>query len=111
MGQAIVVADFTAVAEVNDDDVSGGQEAFTSTHLSMKHRCAATDAGNDEPTMASAHSPRILRGDIVVVIVPVFVDDVSVAARDLETANKFLADLKTRVQIRELGPTKWLLGV
>ena len=45
------------------------------------------------------------------IIIPVFIDDMTIASKSLEAIESVKADLKKRFKLRDLGPTSWLLGV
>lgn len=45
------------------------------------------------------------------VIVPVYVDDMTIAAKSRDAVDKIIQQLKKYFKLRELGPTTWLLGV
>ncbi|KAF7367080.1 Integrase catalytic domain-containing protein [Mycena sanguinolenta] len=45
------------------------------------------------------------------VIVPVFIDDMTIAAKSVEEVRAFIDELSKHFKLRDLGPTKWLLGV
>ena len=49
--------------------------------------------------------------DNVKVIVPVFVDDITLASKSNEALDKFVVELGTHFKLRDLGPTSLLLGV
>lgn len=44
-------------------------------------------------------------------IVPVFVDDITIAAKTQPEIDSFITQLATHFTLRDLGPTNWLLGV
>ena len=45
------------------------------------------------------------------VIIPVFIDDITIAARSKEAVQRVKTDLKAHFKLRDLGPTSFLLGV
>ena len=45
------------------------------------------------------------------IIIPVFVDDMTIVARSQEEAQKLISLLSGHFKLRDLGPTSWLLGV
>ncbi len=45
------------------------------------------------------------------IIVPVFVDDMTIAAKSLESVQRVISDLKEHFKLCDLGPTFYLLGV
>jgi hypothetical protein len=45
------------------------------------------------------------------VIIPVYVDDMTIAAKSRDRVDKIIQELKKHFKLRELGPTSWLLGV
>jgi len=49
--------------------------------------------------------------DGIKVIVPVFVDDITLASACKKALDKFVAELATYFKLRDLGPTSYLLGV
>ena len=49
--------------------------------------------------------------DNIKVIVPVFVDDITLASASNEALDKFVVELATHFKLRDLGPTSLLLGV
>jgi transposase InsO family protein len=49
--------------------------------------------------------------DNIRVIVPVFVDDITLASKSTDALDKFVAELATYFKLRDLGPTSLLLGV
>ena len=49
--------------------------------------------------------------DDVRIIVPVFVDDITIASKSVEAADKFVEELSSHFKLRDLGPTSYLLGV
>ena len=50
------------------------------------------------------------RGDVRIII-PVFIDDMTIAAKSKQDVQKVKDDLKAHFKLRDLGPTSWLLGV
>ena len=49
--------------------------------------------------------------DNIKVIVPVFVDEITLASKSNELLDKFVVELGTYFELRDLGPTLLLLGV
>ncbi|GLB39311.1 putative reverse transcriptase (RNA-dependent DNA polymerase) [Lyophyllum shimeji] len=49
--------------------------------------------------------------DGIKVIVPVFVDDITLASKCIEALDKFVGELGTHFKLRDLGPTSYLLGI
>ncbi len=45
------------------------------------------------------------------IIIPVFVDDMTIATRTPKDVSKVIDDLKKHFKLRNLGPTSYLLGV
>ena len=45
------------------------------------------------------------------IIIPVFIDDMTIAGKSLEDVNQVKEQLKSHFKLRDLGPTTWLLGV
>ena len=45
------------------------------------------------------------------IIIPVFVDDITIAAKSKDAIQRVKDDLRTHFKLRDLGPTSWLLGV
>lgn len=45
------------------------------------------------------------------IIVPVFIDDMTIAAKSTEEVQQVKNDLRAHFKLRDLGPTSWLLGV
>ena len=44
-------------------------------------------------------------------IIPVFVDDITIAGKDKAAIQRVKDDLCKHFKLRDLGPTSWLLGV
>ena len=57
------------------------------------------------------HSIWIYQKDDVKIIIPVFVDDMTLASKSKEAIQRVKAELKARFKLRDLGPTTFLLGV
>ncbi|SJL14967.1 uncharacterized protein ARMOST_18444 [Armillaria ostoyae] len=57
------------------------------------------------------HSVWVYKKDDARIIVPVFVDDVTIAVRSMESVRQVIEDLKKHFKLRDLGPTSYLLGV
>jgi hypothetical protein len=57
------------------------------------------------------HSVWVYQKDQARVIVPVFVDDMTIAAKSQTDINRVVEDLKRHFKLRDLGPTSYLLGV
>jgi hypothetical protein len=49
--------------------------------------------------------------DNIKVIVPVFVDDITLASKSVETLDSFVAEMSKHFKLRDLGPTSFLLGI
>ena len=49
--------------------------------------------------------------DDIRLIVPIFVDDLTIASKSKERISEFKADLAKHFKLRDLGPTSFLLGV
>jgi hypothetical protein len=49
--------------------------------------------------------------DDIKVIVPVFVDDITLASKSGKTLDSFVIELEKHFKLRDLGPTSFLLGV
>jgi hypothetical protein len=45
------------------------------------------------------------------IIIPVYVDDMTIASKSREKVDQIVLELKKHFKLRELGPTSWLLGV
>lgn len=59
----------------------------------------------------SDHSIWIWRKDDTRIIIPVFVDDMTIAAKDKSSIAWVKSELAKRFKLHDLGPTSWLLGV
>jgi len=59
----------------------------------------------------SEHSIWIFQRDDVRIIIPVFIDDMTIAAKSSEEIQKVKDELKANFKLRDLGLTSWLLGV
>ncbi len=57
------------------------------------------------------HSMWVYLRDGVCVIIPVFVDDITTAAKSKDTIQHIKDELRVRFKFRYLGPTSWLLGI
>ena len=57
------------------------------------------------------HSIWIYRRDDVRIVIPVFIDDMTIAAKSKAEIDRVKDDLQTHFKLRDLGPTSWLLGV
>ena len=57
------------------------------------------------------HSIWVYQQGSTKVIVPVFIDDMTIAAKSMDTIEELKSGLKKHFKLRELGPTSWLLGV
>ena len=57
------------------------------------------------------HSVWVYLRDGVRIIIPVFVDDITIAAKSKTAIQRVKDDLRTHFKLRDLGPTSWLLGV
>ena len=47
----------------------------------------------------------------VQIIVPIFIDDITLAGTSLEANDKVVEEMKHHFKLRDLGPTKFLLGI
>ena len=45
------------------------------------------------------------------IIIPVFIDDMTIAAKSMEAIEEVKSELRKHFKLRDLGPTSWLLGV
>ena len=57
------------------------------------------------------HSVWVYLRDGVRVIIPVFVDDITIAAKSKDAIQRVKDELRAHFKLRDLGPTSWLLGV
>jgi hypothetical protein len=57
------------------------------------------------------HSIWIFGKDEMRIIIPVFIDDMTIAAKSMDSIKQVISELKSHFKLRELGPTSWLLGV
>ncbi|KAL0960995.1 hypothetical protein HGRIS_014931 [Hohenbuehelia grisea] len=57
------------------------------------------------------HSIWVYQRDSSRIIVPVFVDDMTIAAKNVDDARRIVEQLKLHFKLRDLGPTSFLLGV
>ena len=57
------------------------------------------------------HSVWVYLRDGVRVIIPVFVDDITLAGKSKAAIQRVKDDLRKHFKLRDLGPTSWLLGV
>jgi hypothetical protein len=57
------------------------------------------------------HSVWIFQRDDVRIIIPVFIDDMTIAAKSKQEIQKVKDDLRKHFKLRDLGPTSFLLGV
>ena len=57
------------------------------------------------------HSIWIYKRDNTRVIIPVFIDDITIASDSMTDIDQVKKELKSHFKLRELGPTSWLLGV
>ena len=53
----------------------------------------------------------IYNRDNIKVIVPVFVDDITLASKSVETLDLFVAEISKHFKLRDLGATSFLLGI
>jgi len=58
-----------------------------------------------------SHSIWIFKRGNSRIIIPVFIDDITIAAKSASDVQSVKDDLKKRFKLRDLGPTSWLLGV
>ncbi|SJL19090.1 uncharacterized protein ARMOST_22698 [Armillaria ostoyae] len=75
-----------------------------------KLHATLTDAMGFEQVKCE-HSIWVYKRDDERIIVPVFVDDMTIAARTPEDVSKVIDDLKKHFKLCDLGPTSYLLGV
>ena len=61
--------------------------------------------------LVCVHSAWVYLRDGVRIIIPVFIDDITIAAMSNDTIQHVKDDLCTHFKLRDLGPTSWLLGV
>ena len=61
--------------------------------------------------LSCEHSVWVYLRDGVRLIIPVFVDDITIAGKSKEAIQRVKDDLKAHFKLRDLGPTSWLLGV
>ena len=61
--------------------------------------------------LSCEHSVWVYLRDGVHLIIPVFVDDITIAGKSKEAIQQVKDDLKAHFKLRDLGPTSWLLGV
>ena len=47
----------------------------------------------------------------VKVIIPIFIDDITLAGRSVASIKAIIAELATHFKLRDLGPTSYLLGI
>ena len=59
----------------------------------------------------SDHSIWIWRKGDTRIIIPVFVDDMTIAAKDKSSIQWVKDELAKRFKLHDMGPTNWLLGV
>ncbi|TFY71470.1 hypothetical protein EVG20_g1549 [Dentipellis fragilis] len=57
------------------------------------------------------HSIWVYQRDDVRIIIPVFIDDMTIASKSQAAIQKVKDDLRAHFKFRDLGPTSWLLGV
>ena len=57
------------------------------------------------------HSVWVYLRDGVRLIIPVFVDDITIAGKNKAAIQQVKDDLRRHFKLRDLGPTSWLLGV
>ena len=61
--------------------------------------------------LESDHSLFIFSRDDVKIIMPVFVDDITLASNSLPAIENFIKELSSHFKLRDLGPTSYLLGI
>ena len=61
--------------------------------------------------IACSHSIWIFKRADTHIIIPVFIDDMTIAAKSKSDAQSVKDDLRKCFKLRDLGPTSWLLGV
>ena len=61
--------------------------------------------------LSCEHSVWVYLRDGVHLVIPVFVDDITIAGKSKEAIQRVKDDLKVHFKLRDLGPTSWLLGV
>ncbi len=59
----------------------------------------------------SDHSIWVYEKDGVKIIIPVFVDDLTLVSKSKEAIRKVKEDLSKQLKLRDLGPNEFLLGV
>ena len=57
------------------------------------------------------HSIWIFKREDTQIIIPVFIDDVTIASKSMQDIDRVKKELKSHFKLRDLGPTTWLLGV
>ena len=57
------------------------------------------------------HSVWVYLQDGVCIIIPVFIDNITIAAKSKDTIQHVKDDLCTHFKLRDLRPVSWLLGV
>ncbi|KAL7278120.1 hypothetical protein ACG7TL_008091 [Trametes sanguinea] len=57
------------------------------------------------------HSVWVYLRDGVRIIIPVFVDDITIASKSKDSIQRVKDELRAHFKLRDLGPTSWLLGV
>lgn len=57
------------------------------------------------------HSVWVFQRHDVRIIIPVFIDDMTIATKSKEDSQRVKEELKKHFKLRDLGPTSWLLGV
>ena len=61
--------------------------------------------------LESDRSIYVFAKDGVLVIIPVFIDDITLASNSQSKIDKTIKDLELHFKLRNLGPTSWLLGM
>jgi hypothetical protein len=61
--------------------------------------------------MESDRSVYVYAKDGVLVIIPVFINDITLAGNSEEMLDKTIKELETHFKLRDLGPTEFLLGI
>jgi hypothetical protein len=59
----------------------------------------------------SDHSIWIFLRDEERIIIPVYIDDMTIVAKSKAAVSRIIDELKQHFKLRELGPTSWILGV
>ena len=71
-----------------------------STLLSLGFKCLESD-----------RSIYVYIKDSVLTILPIFIDDITLASNSQPKINQTITELEMHFKLRDLGPTSWLLGI